>query len=109
MSSLTLLGVFWFFLGLYRYGTVSARMCGSIFVFSNNVFLTIPQPAARDVYLPAGAVWHDFWTHAVHHGGQTISKVRICPLTGGLSENGRFLKSRLQSTSRCSAWCTFSS
>ncbi len=28
----------------------------------------------RDVYLPAGADWYDFWTGARLHGGQTVHR-----------------------------------
>jgi alpha-D-xyloside xylohydrolase len=29
-------------------------------------------PKSRDVYLPAGTHWFEFWTDAIHDGGQTI-------------------------------------
>lgn len=30
-------------------------------------------PKARDVYLPSGPVWYDFWTGESYEGGQTVS------------------------------------
>lgn len=30
------------------------------------------QPFSRDVYLPAGAVWFDYWTEQVFEGGQKV-------------------------------------
>ncbi|MBD3921738.1 DUF4968 domain-containing protein [Paenibacillus sp. PR3] len=27
----------------------------------------------RNVYLPAGSTWYDYWEHSVHQGGQTIA------------------------------------
>lgn len=38
---------------------------------------------STDVYLPAGTLWHDFWTNERHQGGQTItreSRIDLIPL-----------------------------
>ncbi len=50
-------------------------------------FLVAPvvtdQTTSRDVYLPAGHKWTDFWTGETHDGGQTITKtatIDIIPL-----------------------------
>jgi endoglucanase len=35
--------------------------------------VTSPGVTARNVYLPAGTVWYDFWTGATNAGGQAVS------------------------------------
>lgn len=36
--------------------------------------VTDPSATARDVYLPAGTDWYDFWTGERLHGGQTVHR-----------------------------------
>jgi alpha-D-xyloside xylohydrolase len=40
--------------------------------------VTKPGATSRDVYLPKGADWYDYWTGQLFHGGQTIR--RAAPL-----------------------------
>jgi len=35
--------------------------------------VTKPGATSRSVYLPAGTNWYDFWTGAIHQGGQTVN------------------------------------
>ena len=35
--------------------------------------VTTQGAATKQVYLPAGADWYDYWTHAKYHGGQTVT------------------------------------
>ena len=35
--------------------------------------VTVAGATNRNVYLPSGTIWHDFWTGATNAGGQTIS------------------------------------
>lgn len=49
----------------------------------SNVQADFTKPHQSKVYLPAGAVWYDFWTNERHEGGKEISKtttIDIIPL-----------------------------
>ncbi|HLT86355.1 MAG TPA: TIM-barrel domain-containing protein [Sphingobacterium sp.] len=39
-----------------------------------NVKANFTQPKSTQVYLPAGAVWYDYWTNEAHKGGQEITR-----------------------------------
>lgn len=62
--------------------------------FENKTPVDFMQAKSAEVYLPAGAVWYDFWTNEKYDGGQEIKKettIDVIPLyvkAGGIVPMG---------------------